>query len=88
MLVYNVGSMGLHGVEVALEELTCLILATLVKDGKVCKLADDLFIGGDTIVELKNNFHLVLDKLLKNNIKLSPTKTVIVPKSVAILGWV
>ena len=88
LLVYNVGSMGLPGVEVALEELTCLILGTLVKDGKVCKLADDLFIGGDTIVELKNNFHLVLDKLLKNNIKLSPTKTVIVPKSVTILGWV
>ena len=87
LLVYNVGCMGLPGVEVALEELTCLILGTLVKEGKVCKLADDLFIGGSTPEELKENFQLVLQKFLENNIKLSPTKTVIAPKSVTILGW-
>ena len=88
LLVYNVGSMGLPGVEVALEELTCLILGDMVKEGKVCKLADDLFVGGSTPEELKDNFQLVLQKLLDNNIKLSPTKTVIAPKSVTILGWI
>ena len=88
LLVYNVGCMGLPGVEVALEELTCLILGEMVMQGKVAKLADDLFIGGNTPQELKNNFHLVLQKLLENDIKLSSAKTIIAPKSVTILGWI
>ena len=88
VLVYNVGSMGLPGVEVALEELTCLILGDMVKDGRVCKLADDLFIGGDSPKTLLENFHTVLHKLHENNIKLKPSKTVIAPKTVNILGWV
>ena len=87
-LVYNVGSMGLPGVETALEELTCLVLGDMVKDGRVCKLADDLFIGGDTVDELLENFREVLFRFGKNNLKLSPTKTVIAPKSLEILGWV
>ena len=86
--VYNVGVMGLPGVEVALEELTCLILGDIVQQGRVAKLADDLFIGGNTVEELLNNFHLVLQRLLENNIKLSATKTFIAPKSVNVLGWI
>ena len=88
MLVYNVGCMGLPGVEVALEELTCLILGDLVKEGKVNKLADDLFIGGDTTEELMETLNIVLQRLQENNIKLNPTKTVIAPKSMEILGWI
>lgn len=86
--VYNVGCMGLPGVEVALEELTCLLLGDMVKEGKVAKLADDLFVGGDTPEELLKNFEQVLHRLHECNIKLSPTKTIIAPKSITILGWV
>lgn len=86
--VYNVGCMGLPGVEVALEELTCLLVGDMVKEGKVAKLADDLFIGGNTPEELLRNFEQVLHRMLEANIKLSPTKTVIAPKSVTVLGWV
>ena len=66
-MVYNVGCMGLPGVEVALEELTCLVLGDMVMEGKVSKIADDLFIGGNTPEELLSNFHLVLQKFLTNN---------------------
>lgn len=86
--VYNVGCMGLPGVEIALEELTCLLLGDLVKENKVAKLADDLFIGGDTPEELLLNFEQVLHRLLESNIKLSPTKTIIAPKSITLLGWI
>lgn len=85
--VYNVGVMGLPGVESALEELTCLVLGDLVKEGRVCKLADDLFIGGNTVQEAMDTFKLVLHKLQENNIKLNPAKTVIAPKTVTVLGW-
>ena len=86
--VYNVGCMGLPGVEVALEELTCLLLGDMVQENKVAKTADDLFIGGQTPEELLLNFERVLDRFHKANIKLSPSKTVIAPKSIMILGWV
>ena len=88
LLVYNVGAMGLPGVEVALEELTSLVLGDLVQQGKVCKLADDLIIGGDSVEELKQTFHKLLQRFLENNLKLSPRKTFIVPESVEVLGWI
>ena len=86
--VYNVGCMGLPGVEVALEELTCLILGDLVKEGRVAKIADDLLIGGNSPEELLRNFEEVLHRLLECNIRLSATKTIIAPASLVILGWV
>jgi hypothetical protein len=88
LLVYTVGVMGLPGVEVALEELTCLILGDMVKEGKVAKIADDLFVGGNSPEELKSNFQEVLVRLHDNNIKLKASKTIIAPKEVTILGWI
>ena len=88
LLVYNVGVMGLPGVEVALEELTSLILGDLVREGKVAKTADDVMIGGNTPEELKQNFQEVLVRLHENNLKLKASKTVIAPKEVTILGWI
>ena len=86
--VYNVGCMGLPGVEVALEELTCLLVGDLVKEGKVAKLADDLFVGGATPEELLENFEKVLYRMIEGNVKLSPAKTTIAPKSLTVLGWI
>ena len=86
--VYTVGCMGLPGSEVALEELTCLLFGDMIMKGKVAKLADDLFVGGDTVDELYQNFKDVLEILSQNNLKLKARKTVIAPKSVILLGWV
>ena len=88
LLVYNTGCMGLPGVEVALEELTCLLFGDMVKEGKVAKLSDDLFIGGNSAEELEENIHCVLNKLAENNITINASKTVIAPKTMTILGWV
>ena len=70
--VYNRGVMGLPGVESALEELTCLVLGDLVKEGRVCKLADDLIIGGSTVQETLETFALVLHKLQEKKIETQP----------------
>ena len=87
LLVYRVGCMGLPGVEVALEELTCLILGDLVQQGCLAKVADDIFMGADTVAELLRIFKCVLHRFLENNINLSAKKTVICPYEVIILGW-
>ena len=88
LFVYNVGVMGLPGVEIALEELTCLVLGEMVQEGKVAKIADDLYVGGNTPEELKTNLHEMLFRLHTNNIKLKASKTIIAPKEVTILGWI
>ena len=86
--VYTRCAMGMPGSETALEELLCRVLGDYIQEGKVAKLADDLYIGGDTPEVLHQNWTLVLSSLDKCNLRLSPAKTVIAPKSTSILGWV
>ena len=86
--VYTRSAMGMPGSETALEELMSRVLGDCVQDGIVTKLADDLYCGANTLDELYSNFSRVLQALDHSNIKLSPKKTVICPKSTSILGWV
>ena len=87
-LVNTRSAMGMSGSEPALEELMCRILGDHLQDGIVAKIADDLYIGGNTLEELIINWRRVLTALAACNIRLSPSKTVIAPKSIVILGWV
>ncbi|XP_060603736.1 uncharacterized protein LOC132756634 [Ruditapes philippinarum] len=86
--VYTRSAMGMPGSETALEELMCRVLGDLLQEGVVAKLADDLYIGGNTTDEVLANWTRVLDALQKNNLKLKPTKTIICPRSTTILGWI
>lgn len=51
-------------------------------------MADNLYCGGNDLEELYNNWQEVLLCLSKNDLRLSPSQTVINPKTVNILGWV
>ena len=86
--VYTRCAMGMPGSETALEELMCRILGSLVQQGVVAKLADDLYCGGETVRDALENWSRVLAALDKNGMKLSAAKTVICPKTTDILGWV
>ena len=86
--VYNRSAMGMPGSETALEEMMCRVLGDLIQEGHVCKIADDLYCGGETPEELLQTWTKVLEQLDRCNLRLSPTKTVICPKSTVILGWV
>ena len=86
--VYTRCAMGLPGSESALEELMSRVLGDLIQDGKVTKIADDLFCGGSTPEEALEAWRLVLQALDRCSLRLSPSKTVICPRSVTILGWV
>ena len=80
--------MGMPGSETALEKLMFRVLGSCIQDGIVTKLADDLYCGGNTLDELLSNWKRVLESLQKSNLKLSPSKTVICPRSTIILGWI
>ena len=64
------------------------VLGNCIQDGIVAKLADDLYCSGNTLDELLCNWKRVLDALKKSILKLSPSKTVICPRSTTILGWI
>jgi hypothetical protein len=85
---YTRSAMGMPGSETALEELMCRILGDCLEDGIAAKLADGLYCGADSPEELLINWKRILDALQKCNIKLSPSKTIICPRSTTILGWI
>ena len=86
--VYTRCAMGLPGSETALEELMNRVLGQLIQNGNVAKIADDLYVGGDTVDETLTVWSQVLDIMAKNNLGLSGPKTVVLPQSTTILGWV
>ena len=86
--VYTRCAMGIPGSESALEELMCRVLGDLIQDGRVVKLADDLFCGGSSPDEALENWRLVLEALHTCDLRLSASKTVICPRSTTVLGWV
>ena len=86
--VYTRSAMGMPGSETCLAELMCRVLGHLIQDGRVAKLADDLYCGGHTPEEALENWSLVLAALQHNNLRLAPHKTKICPRSTTILGWI
>jgi len=80
--------MGMPGSETALEEVMNRVLGVLVQRGNVAKVADDLYIGGDSPEEALAVWADVLEAMSKNNLSLSGPKTIIFPKSTIVLGWV
>lgn len=85
--VYTRCAMGIPGSESALEELMCRVLGDLIQEGRVVKLADDLFCGGNSPQEVLDNWRLVLEALHACDLRLSASKTVICPRSTTVLGW-
>ena len=85
--VYLRSAMGMPGSSEYLQELTARVFGDFIQEGFVLVIADDLHIGGNTVEELFNNWHRVLQRIKDNNLTLSPTKTVICPKSTTTLGW-
>ena len=86
--VYTRSAMGMPGSETALEELTCRVYGDLLEERVIAKVANDLYVGGDTPAELLRNLSRVLEASYNSDLKLSAAKTVIAPKSATILGWI
>ena len=79
--------MGMPGSETYLEELMSRVLGNLIQEGCVAKIADDLYVGGNSPVEVLDNWRRVA-LLHKNSLRLSAAKTIICPRKAIVLGWV
>ena len=78
---------GLIGQSEELDELLCKVLGQEMKEKKVARIADDIYIGGNDQKETADNYKRVLQKLQAANLKISASKTKVFLKSVDILGW-
>ena len=85
--LYTRCAMAMPGSETALEELMSRVLGEFIVKGFVAKIADDLYVGGDTEDELFSHWQQVLQALTKNNLGLSAHKTTIAPQTTIVLGW-
>ena len=82
------GIQGLINQSEELDELLANIFNNMQTKGKLVKLADDLFLGGNTVDEALTNFDELLSICKLNNLKLSPGKTFFLPSSVDVMSWI
>lgn len=85
--VYRRAAMGMPGSSEHLDELMSRVLGDLMHEGTVCKLADDLYVGGNSDEDLLVTWEKILHKFELNNLKLSASKTFICPQRATVLGW-
>ena len=71
---YCSGPMGLLGMDAIQEELTDKVLGDLVLAGKVAKVADNVYFGGQTLQDLLDTFHEILRRCDLANLRLKPSK--------------
>ena len=79
---------GLLGQSEELEELLTKVLKEELQAGSCCKIADDIFVGGQTHQQAATTYAIILGKLHAANLKIAGSKTHIFPQSADILGWV
>ena len=78
---------GLVGQTEEQDELLAKILHVHLKEGRCVKIADDIFAGGNDVDEAIDNWSKIMETLNKNNMKISPEKTIMFPEKVDILSW-
>jgi hypothetical protein len=86
--VYTRAAMGMPGSTEHLDELMTRVLGDLMEEGSVVKIADDIYVGADSIPELLIRWERLLQRFELNNLRLSATKTVVCPITTTILGWI
>ena len=78
---------GLLGSDVELEQLMARVLGDEITQGFCMAIRDDIVIGGNSLDEAIENYNLILSKLNKNNLKLSPNKVRVFPGDTEIYGY-
>ena len=86
--VYTPSAIGMPGSETCLEELMSRVLGDLIQEGCVAKIADDLYVGGNSPIEVLDYWRRVLALFQNNSVRLSAAKTIVCPRKAIVLGWV
>ncbi len=86
--VYTRAAMGMPGSECALDEILSRLAGDLLQEGSVLRTADDIYVGSDNLHELFATWEKLLIRLQQADLRLSGSKTEVLPSTCMILGWV
>ena len=68
------------------DEILGRVYGDMVKDNKITRIADQIYILGDSLQELKSYLHEVLSRARDSGLTFKPSKVVICPRTTVILG--
>ena len=72
--VYTRSAMDMPGSSETMQELLSRVLGDLMQKCFVVVIADDIYVGGNTVGEFLHNWSLVLQRMQENNLSLSAKK--------------
>ena len=85
--VYTVCPQGLRNSAEWGSEILARMYGDLVQHNKCTRIADQIYVLGNSLTELVDNFKLVLKRARQSNLTFKPSKVVICPETTIILGW-
>ena len=85
--VYTVCPQGLRNSAEWGSEILARIYGDLVQQKKCTRIADQIYVLGNSLEELVDNFKVVLHRARQSNLTFKPSKVVICPETTIILGW-
>ena len=85
--MYTVSPQGLRNSAEYGSEILARMYGDLVKAKKCTRIADQIYVLGNSLTELLENFKEVMERARKANLTFKPSKIIICPTSTVILGW-
>lgn len=85
--VYTVSPQGLRNSAEWGSEILARVYGDMVKHGKCTRIADQIYVLGESLQDLLTNFKTVLNKAKSANLTFKPSKVIVCPKDTVILGW-
>ena len=85
--VYTVSPQGLRNSAEWGLEILARVYGDMVRTKKCTRIADQVYVLGNTLTELIENFKEVLHQARNANLTFKPSKIIICPQSTVILGW-
>ena len=86
-MVYVVEPQGLRNASEHGYEVLARVYGDMCQTGAMTRMADSVFVLGDTYDELAMNYSEILSRAQKSGLTFKPGKVVICPQSTVLFGW-
>ena len=85
--VYTVCPQGLRNSAEWGSEILARIFGDMVQQKRCTRIADQVYVLGNSVPELIENFKVVMDRARNANLTFKPSKIIVCPQTTVILGW-
>ena len=85
--VYTVCPQGLRNSAEWGSEILARIFGDMVQNKQCTRIADQIYVLGNSVLELMENFKTVMNRARMANLTFKPSKIIVCPQTTIILGW-